>query len=303
MTSDSRGNGNKTCSFDVIITIPKKKLLTIGSDPDGYGYNWSGNAASNKLITTNTNYGELINSVIKYEGFNNNINVINGGVDPNASQLRNWLLGPEPVDILVLGYIWTMTEEEADIITEYILKRGVVLAFSESLAGNRRLFQNLFNDINITSSLINAAGALYKLPVVDDEILNGPFGDIRGKYWGEDASQTCRVTGLPLNDIDIYSYDVDYSQATPVSTGAITAFKHKQFNLIWVGDGGFTSSHTGTSGTICPFKLDTNNFPIPKPNYGRRTTAREQPVYNSIFTANAVAWAIKKAESNGINTP
>jgi len=132
--------------------------------------------------------------------------------------------------------------------------------------------------------------------------MNGPFGDIRGKYWGEDASSTTRTVGLPLNDIEIYSSDADYSQTTPTSTNAITAFRHKYFNLIWIGDGGFNSNHSGTSNTICPFKLDANNFPTFKTNYGRGTTAKQQPVYNAILTANAIAWAIRKAEFGGVNT-
>ena len=293
---NSQGLENTSCQFDVIMTIPKKKLLSIGTSENVYGYNFSGTAASGTMITDQRNYGTLPNSIIKFEGFDR----INGGNNPSEANLRNWLLGNNPVDILVLGYSWTMNAVEADIIAEYILKNGVVLAFSESNAGNSRLFQTLFNDLNISSSSVNAAGALYKLPVTNDEVINGPFGDIRGKIWGEDASSTTRTVGLPLNDIEIYSSDADYSQTTPNSTNAITAFRHKNFNLIWVGDGGFNSNDAGTSTTICPFKLDANNFPTFKPNFGRG--GKQQPVYNAIFTANAMAWAIRKAEFSGINT-
>lgn len=296
MTSDSKGNGNKTCSFNVIITIPKKRLLTIGTSENGYGYNFAGNAASGRMIMASNNYGTTDDSVVKFEGFER----INGTNAPSEANLQNWLLGTDPVDILILGYSWTMTANQADIISQYILKGGVVLAYSESTTGNTRLFQNLFNDINITSNTINPAGSLYKLPVIDDPILNGPFGDIRGKFWGEDASYTVRTVGLPLNDLIIYSYDADFNTANPTSTGAITSFRHKYFNLIWVGDGGF-NSNCGVSGTICPFEVNSNNYPIRKEVYGHNT-ALSQPVYNSIFTANAIAWAIRQAEFNGINT-
>lgn len=298
LTYNSEGLENSGCQFDVIIVIPEKTLLSIGSEANGYGYNLSGSAASGTLITDPRNYGTLPNSIVKFEGFTR----INGSNNPSESQLRNWLLGSNPVDILVLGYSWEMTAAEADIIAEYILKNGVVLAYSQSTVGNTRLFQTLFNDINIRASRINAAGALYKLPVVDDRIMNGPFGDIRGRFWGEDASTTSRIEGLPLNDIEVYSSDADFSDVTPESSGAITAFKHKNFNLIWIGDGGFNSNRSAYSNTICPFELDENNFPTFKPNYGRGAIERHQSVYNAVFTANAIAWAIHKAEFDGINT-
>lgn len=298
ITSDSGGSVSTSCNVNVIVTIPAKRLLSIGTSANGYGYNLSGTAASGRMITTETNYGTAPNSIIKFEGFTR----VNGGASPNVSQLQGWLSGPNPVDILVIGYAWTMSEEEADVIAEYLVKGGVVLAFSESNTGNRRLFQNIFNDNTISTGSVNAAGALYRLPVTNDEIINGPFGDLRGKIWGEDASTTSYVTGIPISEINIYSTDSDLSQASPGGTaGRVTAFKHKNMNLIFVGDGGF-NSNCGPSDTICPFEVDENNFPILKSSYGRGTDARDLDVFNSIFTANAIAWAIKQAEFNGINT-
>jgi hypothetical protein len=43
-------------------------------------------------------------------------------------------------------------------------------------------------------------------------------------------------------------------------------------------------------------------YPIPKPRYGNDVVGLNQySVYNSVFTANAVAWAIQAAQINGIN--
>jgi hypothetical protein len=303
LTSDSQGSVITSCTINVVIVIPVKRLLTIGSSPNVFGYNFSGTAASNKLITTASNFGTLVNSIVKSDGYT----IIDGGNTLSAREEQS-LLGSDPVDILVIGYSWTMNEAEADIITNYILKGGVVLAYCESPIGMRRLFRNIFNDNQITTSGgLNAAGALYRLPVTNNEILNGPFGDVRGLLWGEDASGTCGALGLPTGDIDIYSYGDDLSGSTVTPATAptyITAFKHKTMNFIWFGDGGFNSNNGGTSNTVSPFLLNGNNFPVFHPAYGRGTVAaNHKNVYNSIITANIFAWAIKQAEFNGINTP
>lgn len=296
LTTNS-ADGSSTCNVTITITIPAKRLLTIGSSENVYGYNFAGTAASGRMITTETNFGTVINSLVQTEGYIR----INGSASPSTANLQNWLIN-DPVDIVVLGYPWTMTEAEADLFTTYLSNKGVVLAFSESNTGNQRLMRNIFNDNTITSGSINAAGALYKLPLLNDEVLNGPFGDVRGKFWGEDASMTSYVQGLPLSDIDVYSTDSDYSQTNPGGTaGRVTAFKHKSLHLIWIGDGGF-NSNCGTSNTICPFNVDGSNRPIAKPGYGRGVAANRAEVFNSQFTANAFAWATKKAEFDGINS-
>lgn len=298
ITSDSQGGVSTTCNVNVITVIPLKRLVSIGTSQNGYGYNVSGTAASGSMISAASNYGTLISSVVKSEGFQR----IDGTNSPSLAQMQGWLEGANPVDILVIGFSWTPSDQQADLISDYLVRGGVVLAFCESNAGMQRLFRYVFNDNTITTGSVNAAGALYRLPVINDEIMNGPFGDIRGKTWGEDASSTTYAFGIPVSEVDIYSTDSDLSQISPGGTaGRITAFKHKKLNFIYVGDGGF-NSNCGPSDTICPFELNASKYPVFKASYGRGSDAYDQDVYNSIFTANAFAWAIKQAEFNGINT-
>ncbi|WP_256039764.1 hypothetical protein [Chryseobacterium sp. EO14] len=298
ITSDSQGGVSTTCTVSVVVVIPIKRLLAVGTSENVYGYNFSGTAASGRMISTASNFGTTATSIVKAEGFTR----INGGNNPSIAQLQGWLSGSSPVDIMVIGYSWAPSDAEADIIADYLVKGGVVLAFSESNAGMQRLFRYVFNDNTITTGGVNAAGALYRLPVINDEIINGPFGDARGKTWGEDASATTYASGIPSSEIDIYSTDSDLSQASPGGTaGRVTAFKHKTLNFIWIGDGGF-NSNCGASDTICPFEVNGSNLPVVKTSYGRGGDALDQDVYNSIISANAFAWAIKQAEFNGINT-
>lgn len=301
ITSDSQGGVSTTCSVNVIVVIPAKKMLAIGLGTT-YGYNLSNTGRpSNTLITTNTNYGTLPASTVKYEGWSQ---IIDGGNSPNTTQLNTWLLGSTPVDIVVIGYSYGMSAAEAAIFLQYLQKGGVILSFCEDNSGNQNFFRTIFNDPSLTQATTGGTGdgRTYTLPITTDEITNGPFGDIRGKLWGDDATDVVYFTGLPSGEISTYSNATNANNNTGTVAGAVTAFKHKSFNLIWVGEGGF-NSQSGNAGdlnsnTICPFVLDASKKPVAKTTYGTTGTL----IYNSTFTANAFAWAIKRAEFNGINT-
>ena len=288
VTSDYTSNSG-SCSVAVTVAYSSKRVLTIGDSKNVYGYNFSGTAASNKLITTTSNYGITSSSIIKYQGST----IIDGTNTPTETEIRNWLID-NPVDIVIIGFSWGMNATEAGYFAQYLNNGGVVLAFIENDPANQLLLRAVFNNNSITVSGINAAGAVYKLSGTSDEILNGPFGNITNTQWGEDASVTSGALGLPTGLIDIYSNGSDISGNTTNAT-LVTAFKHKTLNFMWIGDGGFNSNNSPTSTTITPFILNTANYPVLKANYGRGTT--KYSVYNSILTANAFAWAIKRADA------
>ncbi|WP_146212713.1 hypothetical protein [Dysgonomonas alginatilytica] len=288
ITSNSKSDV-ATCSATVVMAYTKKKILSIGTYTNSYGYNFSGTAYSNQLLTTQTNFGTQANSLIKAEGFDF---ISPGDFAPSLAQLQT-ALNQKP-DIVILGVWWNPTVQMADLLVTYLANGGVMLAFMEE-DGGTRILQRLFANTSISGNLVNAAGAVYRYPFTNDEILNGPFGDIRGLQWGEDASQTRAMYNLPSSEISIYSNDQDVSTQN-AGTGGITAFKHNTLNLIFVSDGGFNSatSNAPSDMIICPFNINASKFPIPKTNYGRGAT--KYSVYNSIFTANALAWAIKTAQ-------
>lgn len=284
------------CYANVRVVIPKKRMLTIGSARNGYGYNFSGTAASNKLITSENNYGQSETSVVGFEGWGE---IKNGTNSPSTANLKTWLLGPDPYDILIIGYSWTMGVDAAEVIADYLVRGGVVLAYSESNDGMTRLMSKITGNNYSSGGDGSGAGTIYKFSSIDDPVLNGPFGDVRGKYWGEDASHTTILQGLDTGNLIIYSDGYNWSNKTTTRAG-ISSFRHKDYNLIWVGDGGFNSNLDKLSVTICPFWLDSENYPIPKEKYGNG--AFQPQVHNAIFTANAVGWAIEQAEKNGINS-
>lgn len=280
--------------------------------------NISLSGAAFNMINEKRNYGNLPNSIVRTGNFVHKRCSVDG-------QMSDYLA--EKPDITIISVYYRMDEDDRTSLVNYINQGGVVLLMTDgSVPADRNaqidFFRTLFNEPSINVANNNyGAGALYKLSNIDDEILNGPFGDVRGKHWGEDASATQAVSNLPENDITLYS-EAKAANGTAAATGA-TMFKHKRKHFFWIGDGGFLSNELDNgiynSNTIEPFatvntaiaasrhpdpRYNYNNYPIPKPyGYaGNGIAAGSTLVYNSVIFANIMSWAIANAEFFGINT-
>lgn len=308
-----------TCSATVIVVLPKKKIFVLGNNTT-YGYDISiTGTGSNKVFTSTNNFGTLETSYVKTESatFLYPASNITGAMSASDINRLNTAINTDKVDIIVVTQDVYLTAPVANTLANFLLKGGVLLCFYEgngytgapNLVGGSTtsLMSAIFGNPEIDSRQINALpGAVYKLSTTNDVILNGPFGDVRGQQWGEDASWARGVSNLPLGDIDVYStgYDMTVTSQPANSLNVVSAFKHKTLNLVYFGDGGFVSSAGGnpTAGaTLCPFYWNTSTmFPTAKTGYGKNTS--NQTVYNSIIFCNVMAWALQQAEFNGINT-
>ena len=198
-------------------------------------------------------------------------------------------------------------------------KGGVVVIFNEE-ESVQHLVNAVLNVNNISSFAQGRGGAVYPFPAnpyydVDgnglqdvlqqfenDPILNGPFGDVRDKQWGEDVNRTMTLSDLPQNpNLTIYAYQVDISEKKPTANmELVNAFKYESENrnMIWFGDGGLMTSYEGRVATFnasCPLSWNTVTFhPEVRTGYGAE---ERMDVYNSIVFCNVMAWAIEKSES------
>ncbi len=114
-----------------------------------------------------------------------------------------------------------------------------MIAFQDRTDSNVSLnfLRAVFSNPALTVGYVGGgAGAVYPLANANDPILNGPFGDVRGKNWGEDASTTVAITSN-VNGVIPYSYAQPINNTTTYS--GITGFRHSNLNLVWFGDGGF----------------------------------------------------------------
>ncbi|WP_166335891.1 hypothetical protein [Sphingobacterium chungjuense] len=211
-------------------------------------------------------------------------------------------------DIVILGYNMTSVRPVvAQALNSYLNDKGVVIMLLQDAANayTQSFFNTMFGVSNIGTNSSGSSGAMYPIEGVDpdDEILNGPFGDVRGRHWGEDAGTTLGITNLPLSAVTVYSYGNAINRSSVATR--VTMFKHNTKSFFYIGDGGFVSYNGGNSNTICPFNYDpVAKKPLPKSygNAGSGYSAGSLGAYNSIVMANVMAWAVEKAELEGVRT-
>lgn len=308
ITSNSK-KSVATCSATVYMCYTKKRILGIGYYNNSFGYHLQSGSAPYKVLTASQNFGTAMNSIIKIDGFE--FGYIDGESQGNISGtgiINQTALDQELAknpDIILVGYFLNFDSATIQKLQNYIYNGGVLLLFSEVYYGNASTMVNafmksLFGDNGITYNGRNAAGDAYQFAGVNDEVLVGSFGDLRGKRWGEDASATLILSGIPSGDIITYTGANAANNSTTYS--GVSMFRHRTLNLFWCGDGGFLSNPSGYVGsygstTICPFAMDASYNPI------TRTGWSGGNIENSRFFCNLMAWAIKQAQFNGINTP
>jgi hypothetical protein len=145
------------------------------------------------------------------------------------------------------------------------------------------------------------SGGVMQFNDTNDPILNGPFGDIRGMKWGTHYGRAGVKTDLIADEIITLSDGLEYSGGSVSGSDVYTTiFRHKSKNLLWVGCDGFLTGYyraqiTPTYNNLCPFYTDETNYfaPIKRQWYGAGSASTPTfDVYNSVFFANAVAWAL-----------
>lgn len=185
----------------------------------------------------------------------------------------------------IIIFTWDYTSNAADAVAlkNYLDKGGRAMIFLQQAQPNQLLNQ-IFGGTT-THNAATATGLVKPIANLSHPILNGPFGDARGKLVGDDNDDSSSYTNANINssNVDILS----------TNNGQIVGFVHKTYKLFFWGDGGFPlGASANTSATSYPAGVDASAKPIPKINFGTGTSA-SSIVYNSILYANAVAWMMQ----------
>jgi len=318
-TNTQDGTGANTCTATVTPAIPPMTVLTLATVDNACGYPIfnSGSVITRGMAMSPSNFGTNDNSTVKFGDGVNTWQVLN----PTSSiltnvQVTNYLNGTttgNPPDIFILGFDidGSFSDNSTNgiavrkAIVNYLQNGGVLLAFCENIAFNQALMNAVFGTGTTIATPQNGQtpGGRYQLPLMNsDPIINGPFGNLGGLFWGEDASTTCTLTNPPAS---VTSQITVYTVATGTAAGAgnATMFKHNTLNWFWVGDGGFNSANNGTDTGAYPFvALPPDYIPGVKNGFtGSTSTYGAGPVYNALLTGNILAWALNQAMNHGIN--
>jgi len=310
--SSNSATSTSTCDIKVSVVMTPKRFLIFGATTaPGYSFaalssnNSAGDGDAYTFVKDVRNFGTLPSSTVQVE----NITLINGGSGSiGASDLTSLAAtDPNRPDAVFIFYSsgWTASNTAVvNALKNFVYDGHPVLLFPDNAsAGSNQGYIDLVNAIFGVTTMTIAAGDVagaFMFQGINHPILNGPFGDIRGKYWGDDASATLIVQNLPTDNVYLFSDSFDWTRGAN-SGGRVgySCFMHRTLPFVYVGDGGFLSHRTNANDLCCyPFKLDATNFPAPRPRFGNGTAAGYGPqtVYNSVFFGNLLSWVIKYVE-------
>ena len=292
-----------TCQTTLRMTLNKMTVLATSS-----GYNAFSGGSVSRIFSNPAMFGPNASAKQPVAGF----------TWQTYGNLPTLLNSATPPDILIITYAEGVSDAYVNAIVSYIQKGGVVIFSTETTGsatggGAYGMIRKLCEAYSLgspTAGAVSASGN-YTYPFLwnqipaDDPITAGPFGDLRAmgvNYWGEDAAGTQYVVNLPSQFV-VYSNSQNSSNNTLVANSATMA-RMTTANFLFIGDGGWsnvaTSSNTRVTGN--PFRT-TGTAPNIVPNtqiYG--ATGSGQLTANSIMGANIMAWAIRQAQWNGINS-
>lgn len=294
--------GNSTCTAQIPIILPAMTYAVIGNTR----YSWSTDSPERTAALSNSNGSFSPSGTVKIKSFTQLWSTTS--VSTAAGYINNGFNGKYPDVILYFAYGAAPDLAVTMTLVEYIKKGGCVIYGSAD--GTENAVNILMNGVfGISPAQRQIAGTViydntYPIAnLTNDPIINGPFGNVTGKHWGEDNDSNLSIilTSLPPNSVQICSAYNPYGKPTVNPDFSIVWYNDSK-NFVYFGDCvATTNSQTGGQ----------NDYPscyvqgIPKSklygNYPQPTNAPSMFVYNSVLELNAVAWAIKKAAVSGIN--
>lgn len=295
-------SGNNTCTTTIPITLPAMTYGIIGSGD----YSWASTQRRNALTNGLLSFGP--SGTVKIVSFTQLWST--SDVNTAANYLNgSFTGGRQPDVVLYFAYGAAPNAAVTTALINYINQGGCVIYGS---ADNTSAAVNIL--MNGIFGMSTAQAQIAGGPTVDDNtypianlpsdpVVNGPFGNVSGRHWGEDNSSTGSVimTSLPANSIQIASAYNPYGKATVNPEYSIIWYNDSK-NFLYFGDSVATTTSISQQNDY-PSSYTTGGFPQSKfyGNYPQPTGAPSQYVYNSALELNGVAWAIKKAAVSGIN--
>lgn len=235
----------------------------------------SGNTtAPTSILQSSANFGPT--GTVPSQGFDiKSVGTAQGNLAANIAAYNPYMI----------IFTWDYTSNAADAVAlkSYLDKGGRAMIFLQQAQPNQLLNQ-IFGGTT-TNNAATGTGLVKPIANFSHPILNGPFGDARGKLVGDDNDDSSSYTNANINssNVDIVS----------TNNGQMVGFIHKTYKLFFWGDGGFPlGAVNNTSAVSYPAGVDASGKPIPKTNFGTGTSA-SSIVYNSILYANAVAWMMQ----------
>jgi hypothetical protein len=278
-------DGNTFCSATAKITLPRMTYAIIGNDI------WSWNTTVRRNAFNGASFGP--SGIVKMTAFDN-LWVTNSVTTAESRMLD----AAKPDIILYFSYGTTPSTTLSNRLAAYVRAGGVLIYASDgNAAPTNTLLTGIFGAGAATSVRIGSTDNDYLINTLpNDPLINGPFGNLSGKYWGEDNDGAVYLTQLPPNSVQVCAANNQAANAS-ISPDYSMVWYNENLNFVYFGD--CTGASTNNTETGAYPTIYTGGLPMSK-RYG--TYASGNPyIYNSALEMNAVAWGIKKAANSGIN--
>lgn len=297
--------GQTECSTSITVILPAMTYAIVGTGD----YSWANIRST--VLANSTTFSK--NGVIKMKSFTQLWTTTNGVtaadyLNNGYPSVTNGGSNAFPDVVLYFSYGSTGAATLGPALSEYIKKGGCVIygttdyGTAGSVAQANSILGGIFGSDYAVATGINTYATdggqdIYPLANnLNDPILNGPFGNAVGQYWGEDNAGSIVVPKLPPNSVQLASA-YNSGQKSSVNPVISIVWYNNSYNFVYFGDS-VAASTTNTT---------TYWYPAYYPSYypgtklfGSQNLRRY--IYNSVIELNSVAWCIRKAAVSGINT-
>lgn len=307
--------GNTSCTATIQMTLPAMTYAIIGDDV------WSWQNAVRRAAFNSSSFGP--NGRVKIQNLEQlwlSTNIVEATTRLNSGYTGGGYFNAKPDIVLFYAYgstfgsNTTATANLSAALANYVNQGGCLMyaprsgetatapwtnpllsaIFGASYAKARRQAPGTHDSTDDAPYMIN------NLP--SDPVINGPFGNLAGKHWGEDNAtvETIILTGLPPNSIQICSA-YNATGHDDVNPDYSTVWYNSSKHFFYFGDSTGASS-TQMSNYSYP-TIYINGVPYNKA-YGNTNMSPERVIpycYNAALELNALSWLIYKAAANGIN--
>ena len=278
--------GAATCSTTIPLTLPLMTFAIIGNG----GYAW--NVSYRFAALNGSSFGNSSTAKVKMLGFNQLWQTTDQGTA--ATRLGQ---STKPDVVLYFAYGATPTAALATALSNYVNQGGCLIygTVDGDITNTTTLLRGIFgNDVGTVTQQAGDDNVYQIANLPNDPLINGPFGNLSGRYWGEDNGGTLYVQALPANSVQICSAT---STNRVVNPDYSVLWYNDSKNFVYFGDS-VAAGYVGDAyyNSYPAYYLD--GVPYSK-LYGY--SGYQQYIYDSALELNAVAWAVRKAANSGIN--
>lgn len=267
-----KGNsiGNSPQVNPVVVPILYRPMVLLSS---GSSSGYRIDAGSKIGLLNNKDYFGP-NGLVKIESL-----IIVSGNHTTATAFSSALTNSK-VDIVVGTLNFGFDNNKNNVLYDFLVnKKGAAMINNEANEAYAAAFINLLGGGG--SANIIGQSTYHTLNNINDPILVGPFGDLRGKDLGEDVAGRS-INNLPSSYI---RYDEDASKTWVV--------RHSKYDFVYTGDSGFMQTNV--------YKVNGNAAKATVTTGSGSAGGSSRATYNSHFTMNFMSYAIDQIQRNRPN--